>query len=150
MKHNSRNLPVRFLRWVCFYYCSSTFSPFPLSEPNGQPSFTYPILLDQQGWGGKEKKEPLLSVLRWMRAVEPASVEIGVTVRAAEGDITKDSSDPADPEKIAFNRVGRGWKQKTQLHTFWRQKPHTRIKTQIYLPASSSGSQGHFSVSQLI
>ncbi len=32
---------------------------------------------------------------------------LSMVLITAEGDITKDSGDPADPEKIALNRAGR-------------------------------------------
>lgn len=32
---------------------------------------------------------------------------LSMVLITAEGDITKDSSDPEDPQKIALNRVGR-------------------------------------------
>lgn len=64
-------------------------------------------------------------------------VLLSVVLIRAEGDITKDSSDPADLEKIAFSRVyvcvwsvGSGWGGvlKAQPHTdvFKTKTTHTR------------------------
>jgi len=58
---------------------------------------------------------------------------------AVEGDITEDSSDPADPQKIAFNRAGRGKKpvsataENTGSHTHTNTKEHTLTKTSTHI-----------------